>query len=53
MTGSTKPPKLITMRPNKDDWDILQWLSKRLGIKHSEVIRLALRRLWQSEKEKK
>lgn len=43
-------PKTITIRPSVDDRKIIDRLAAKLGIKTSQVIKVALRRLAEAEK---
>ena len=42
-------PKTITIRPSVDDRKIIDRLASKLGIKTSQVIKIALRKLAESE----
>jgi hypothetical protein len=42
----------ITFRPSETDREMLDWLSERLYLKPAQVLRQALKRLYDAEKRK-
>lgn len=46
-------PALVTFRPTEEDYEILKKLKAKLGVGFSQVLRIALRRLWQLEHDQK
>jgi len=43
----------VLFRPSEQDRQMLDWLSERLYLKPSQVLRQALKRMYDSEKRKK
>lgn len=52
MTG-VKKPTIIAFRPTDGDMEVLRWLQERLGVGYSAILRLGLRRLFQTEQNQK
>ena len=45
-------PTMVTLRPTDDDWKLITWFCDKLGVGPSQVIRIALRKWYETEKSK-